>query len=348
MVTPEKEKNNRTLEFGSFTGKPIDGNSEWTKQTLINFCDSIEKKHILLTKGKSRKAYLQKIIDSRTSPDYRGHPDAIAKLFNCWKETGRVRGASAGGRPRHMTLDEAQEAVKVTLKTCQTKGSNQYDIEDMKDALAAQMRKKAEADGLDPDSVNTRVCDKTCKTLMTAVVMSESDDINFNTHQSTNKTEARFITEHSVMSHMSNALTVCCTHIKAGSRPPWMKNDCRYKNKEPISDSTAWTLDQMKQLLGTDEIYCAVPDLVMSTDDTTLFAFEGRLEKGKWEWKIVDITQGDRSVHSNFEVGKDPENGAGLRVRLTFTFTASGLFAPLLISVTGTAASVFYSYCLFN
>ena len=64
----------------------------------------------------------------------------------------------------------------------------------------------------------------------------------------------------------------------------------------------------------------------MSTDNTTLFAFEGCIENGKWEWKIVDVTQGDKSVHSNFEVGKDTENGAGLRVRLTFTFTASGLF----------------------
>ena len=167
------------------------------------------------------------------------------------------------------------------------------------------------------------------------VAMTESDDLNFNTHESINKTETRFITENSLMSHMSNALTVCCTHLKAGSQPPWMKNDRCYRNNGPISDSTAWTLNQMKELLGTDEIYPPPPDLVMSTDDTTLFAFEGRLESGKWAWKIVDVTQGDKSVHSNFEVGKDPENGAGLRVRLTFTFTASGLFAPLLILVTG-------------
>ena len=295
----------------------------------------IENGQLLLTEGIKTKFYLKKIIDSGTSPDYKGKSNAIQKLYSDWKKTGRVRGASTGGRPQVMTLDEAQEAIKVTIKTCQTKGGNQYDIEDMKDALAEQRRKQAEADGLDPTSVNAKVCDKTCKVMMTAVAMTESDDLNFNTHESINKTEARFITENSLMSHMSNALTVCCTHIKAGPLPPWMKNDRRYRNNLPISDSTAWTLNQMKELLGTDEIYPPPPDLVMSTDDTTVFAFEGRLESGKWAWKIVDVTQGDKSVHSNFEVGKDPENGAGLRVRLTFTFTASGLFAPLLISVTG-------------
>ncbi len=96
--------------------------------------------------------------------------------------------------------------------------------------------------------------------------------------------------------------------------------------------------DEFIELLGAEEVYALLPDLIMSQDDTTLFVFEGCAKTGAWTWKIVDKTMGDTSVHSNFEVGHDAENSGGLRVRLTFTFTASGLYAPLLISVCGLTA----------
>ena len=67
--------------------------------------------------------------------------------------------------------------------------------------------------------------------------------------------------------------------------------------------------------------------------------FEGKSTgKGgeeEWEWKLVDNTNGNTSVRSDFEVGSEAEQGGGLRVRLTFTFTASGLAAPPYVAVSG-------------
>ena len=54
-----------------------------------------------------------------------------------------------------------------------------------------------------------------------------------------------------------------------------------------------------------------------------------------WEWKTIGTTNNNSSVRSDFEVVKDGENTGGLRVRLTFTFTAGGLAAPLYVSVSG-------------
>ena len=87
----------------------------------------------------------------------------------------------------------------------------------------------------------------------------------------------------------------------------------------------------MKEALDAKDIYSVNPNLVLSTDDTTLFVFEGANNASDdWQWKLIDKTNGNSSVRSDFEVKDDVENAGGLRVQLTFTFTASGLAAPIL------------------
>ena len=45
---------------------------------------------------------------------------------------------------------------------------------------------------------------------------------------------------------------------------------------------------------------------MLSTDDTTLFVFDGAADgSGDWEWKIVDQTNSNQSVRSEFEVGSE-------------------------------------------
>ena len=111
-------------------------------------------------------------------------------------------------------------------------------------------------------------------------------------------------------------------------------NDKRFRGKVPIRE-TLETIEWMQQLLGADEVYAILPDLLFSTDDTTLFAFEGCKDTGEWAWKLVDKSRGDTLVRRNFTVGDDLENGGGLRVRVTFTLLATGQFAPVLISFSG-------------
>ena len=99
-------------------------------------------------------------------------------------------------------------------------------------------------------------------------------------------------------------------------------------------------MEWMKKAMNADKIFPVDPNLVLSTDDTTLFVFEGSSEgSDEWEWKMIDKTNGNASVRSDFERGDDPENSGGLRVRLTVTFTASGLAAPPYVAVSGLTES---------
>ena len=136
------------------------------------------------------------------------------------------------------------------------------------------------------------------------------------------------------MSAYSYALTALLTHFFEGRRPSWM-NDVNLDN---LSDSTKKTVDMVKEAYGSD-LYPAHPDLVLSSDDSTIIAFEGkaRREGGEmeWDWKLLDPAANNASVRSDFEVGDNNANSGGLRIRITFTFTASGSYAPVFICVSG-------------
>ena len=92
----------------------------------------------------------------------------------------------------------------------------------------------------------------------------------------------------------------------------------------------------MNEVFDPPDVYPVSPNLVLSTDDTTLFVFKGITDANRdWHWKIVDGTERNASVRGDFKVGVDEENTGGLRVCLTVTFTASGLAAPPYVAVSG-------------
>ena len=108
----------------------------------------------------------------------------------------------------------------------------------------------------------------------------------------------------------------------------------RDHNTENIYEATKDTLQMVRQAIETEEIYPENPNLVLSTDDTTLFVFEGKVsgtDKEDWDWKMIDMTTNSSSVRSNFEVDEDAENSGGLQVRSNLTFTESGMSAPLYV-----------------
>ena len=148
------------------------------------------------------------------------------------------------------------------------------------------------------------------------------------------KTASRYRSENSVMCGYLYATTALMTMYFEGPRPSWMR-DVKF---DKLSASTKETVEMVKQVFGLDEIYPANPNLVLSTDDTTLFLFEGTSVEGgdeEWDWKLIDSGNSSSGVRSDFEVRDDAENSGGLCVRLTFTFTASGMSAPPYVSVSG-------------
>ena len=189
-------------------------------------------------------------------------------------------------------------------------------------------KEQAAKDGFDTESINCSVAHQTAKVGMMAVTMG-SKELKLTKKKLTTKTLPRYIAEHSVMSGYAYSATVLATHFIEGPRPTCMNY---YKPEELRADAKE-TIEWMKTAMNAKEIFPVNPNLVLSTDDTSLFVFEGKQTSGDWEWKIIDKTNGNSSVRSDCEVRDDAENTGGLRVRLTFTFAASGLAASPYIAV---------------
>ena len=95
------------------------------------------------------------------------------------------------------------------------------------------------------------------------------------------------------------------------------------------------TVDWMKSALDAESVWAVNPNLIFSSDDTTLFAIEGvQGGGGEWEWKIIDATNNNSLVHSNFNIISELEAFWGLRVRPAFSITSSRLAAPPYVAVS--------------
>ena len=305
-------------EIGSLlNGCPPYPHKSWTKEALIEALDKLEG---------TRKAskFISKVITVDSCP-YES-PSGIYTMYQQFKKNATLRNR---GRPNIMLVDEAADNVRKVFKD-RTSSSSAYQLRDMEKAYSSKLKQKAAANGLEEETVNTRVSQSTAKAMLISAAMGESVG-KLTTKKLLTKTETRFQSKHSVMGAYAYATTVLSTHFIVGSTPSNLSKFCPDK----LKSNAVETLDWMRKALDATSIYPVNPNLLFSTDDTVFFTFEGRKNSdGQWEWKLVP---GDSSsnVRSNFEVGDDAENKGGLQVRLTVTLTASGLAAPPYIAITG-------------
>ena len=325
LVLGSNVEGNVDLLVENFTGYPPDGAVRWTKLTLFLYLRQLED-----LKVKKLRPFLLKVVKKGRSEF--ASVNGVYKSYKKWKESGEVRYV---GRPGVYTAGEVSAIVKGTLDR-RSHNSTTFQLKHMKHAIESRKRLLAEADGLDPTSIDASVSIRNAK-INTIVAAMSSDTLSLSQKLLQIKTEAQFRSEHSVMCGYSYALTALLTMYFEGPSPPWMSG--AQLAVENLHQSTRDTIVMVKQALKAENVYPANPNLVISSDDTTLFTFEGRATgKGddlEWEWKLLDKSDGNTSVRSDFEVGDDAERGSGLRVRLTFSFTLSGLSAPPYIAISG-------------
>ena len=111
-------------------------------------------------------------------------------------------------------------------------------------------------------------------------------------------------------------------------------------HKKKISEASKGSI-VFRQLVSkcnhNTPVYPVLPSLLMSTDDTTVFTFRGRMEKGE-QWYLLsgkgaDVDTSKQSVYSSSVGGMGHLNR--MRVRLTFTMAGTWSLAPPFITVTG-------------
>ena len=249
-------------------------------------------------------------------------------MFQKWKESGIA--APGRGRPLKVQISEAEKEVSKVLRSRST-DSSAFMLGNMKNIFTNKIKEQVAKDGLGPESVTSGCSDELAKAMLTAVAMGE--ETGKLTNQSLLvKTEKMFQAEHSIFSAYANALTYLSTHFIEGPMP---SNLPQFK-VDKLDSRAIETIELTKIALEADNVYPVIPNLVTSCDDSTNFVIEGvQGGTGDWEWKIVDTVNTDSSVRIDFKVQGKNEISGGLRIRPTFTLSASGLSAPPYITVSG-------------
>jgi len=157
-----------------------------------------------------------------------------------------------------------------------------------------------------------------------------------NVKRPVHKAEKRLVAETSLMSAVTFASTAGATHFVEGvRRPEYEPLPTMAAFASPPKSSSLTMQLMISKALGGVPVYPVHPAYVLSTDDTTLFVFEG-----------TDVDDGARvcsreqrgNVHGTFTT-KSRGHLCGQRVRFTVTFSAGGYMAPLFMTVTGLSDS---------
>ncbi len=100
-----------------------------------------------------------------------------------------------------------------------------------------------------------------------------------------------------------------------------------------VDDKCRLLYDMVVNALGVS-VYPVKPEYIYSTDDTTCYIFEGEY-KGKDKWTLVTNDSIRKSGTNAVYRVDDTKIMNGMRVKLTFTFSAAGMCAPLFVTVSG-------------
>ena len=143
------------------------------------------------------------------------------------------------------------------------------------------------------------------------------------------KSDARYIAERSVRNAISHIMAVAVSHYQIG------KPDKRLKNIENATDGAKLLHKLVTEENKGLELCVVLPMFISTTDDTTVFAFEGAVDSSEGEGFIVckDDDLGTRSAYTQHT--SSTTSLRGLRIRHSVTFNAYGNAAPLYATIYG-------------
>ena len=143
------------------------------------------------------------------------------------------------------------------------------------------------------------------------------------------KSEARYIAERSFRNAVSHIMAVSVSHYQIG------KADTRFKKLGKATKGAQILHDLIAKENEGLEIRIVLPMFISTTDDTTIFAFEGIVDSAENEGFIIckDNNTGTRSSYTQHTSSTDSLRG--LRIRHTISFNAYGNGTPLYAAVYG-------------
>ena len=143
------------------------------------------------------------------------------------------------------------------------------------------------------------------------------------------KSEARYIAERSLRNAISHIFAVAVSHYQLGTPDP------RFKSIAKATVGAIKLYDLIKMANEGLDVRVVLPMFVSTTDDTTMFAFEGAVDGTDSEVYIVK-KEDDRGTNSAYTKNiSSTDSKRGIRIRHTVSFNGFGNAAPLYITVYG-------------
>ncbi len=143
------------------------------------------------------------------------------------------------------------------------------------------------------------------------------------------KTTTRFAAENSIRACISNLALIDSTHFI----PVQYEDSAIRAEIKALPESTKMLLDMVFTAWSTS-VFPIPPELIISTDDTTEYIFEGMVNEQPQFVLATKLAVSKRGTNSLYRV-EDSKSTNGLQVKLTFTFTAMGNCFPLVVNVVG-------------
>ncbi len=157
-----------------------------------------------------------------------------------------------------------------------------------------------------------------------------SNQANISISQSSSqKTTTIYAAENSLCALMSNLALIASTHFI-----PVSSDDCDIREEmKSLPEPMKMLLNLVSNACSTS-VFPLLLELIVSTDDTTEYLFKGVKEAQPTFALATKSSIMKRTTNSLYHV-KDCNSMSGMRVKLTFTFTAMGNCFPLVVTVTG-------------
>lgn len=271
--------------------------------------------------GKIQGKVVQMMVDRRLVPISR------AVLYSWFREFSLKKPIPKEwrqeGRP---PLMEDNEIKQLALSWEENQG-REYQLDDIDQALRDNQKKKAINAGYLPSNIPESYSPTTLNNYRVEFCSQANISI---VGSSIKKSLTRFAAEHSIRGSVLNAAIMAAFHFITVDT-----EDLEIRNEIKRLDPEIGILYNLaSKALGDLPVRPVKPELIFSTDDTTVFIYEGKQNK-KDKWSMVTKSSlagsGTKSCYSL----DDGSNMNGLRIKMTFTFSAAGTCAPLFFSVCG-------------
>ena len=298
--------------------EPEDG-LEYKPLELINIAKNTDR-------SISRGRLIKYTIDNKLIPVNRAaafrllqRHEAGEVVRNEWRKVGRNR-----------MMDDTE--VKRIVDDLTLYSGKTISNEEIKEQLKQAQVKRIKDQGRVPLTNGIDPCKATI--INYKGLISSTNGVSMCTN-TTPKTRTRYTAENSLISAMALLCVIATTHYDVASCEKEFEIEKLVRHNN-VPDGVSLLYKLISKAYGKNVPLIPVePSRITSTDDTTNYIYEGRSGGDEGNFRLVASQALENAgTRSKFKID-ETKKMCGMRVKLTYTFSAAGIIAPLFISVVG-------------